>query len=417
MIEEVYFASNGLRLKNLLGMAVYPLTSLVSLLLATPSVLGGIFNLTGSLARHSKPVKRVLRGVLLAMLLMLVFGGLFIAADKAFASFVDDLPWPSLSIDGELVARVIFMGWVAVFLAGLFVHGVGRFSRNSFRVKAKSHPHETEFKIALSALNALFLIFLVVQFTHLFAGNDLVLERTGLSYAEYARQGFFQLIVVVVGVVLTVFGIERALSPNESRAISRTMELLSLGLIVQTVVVAISAVKRLNLYQSVFGQTFLRLYSELFVYLLVGLLLALTVKVVRGYTRSRFLQLTSGGLATYLVLLNMINPELYIARSNIRHSQNNDTEQFDIRQLASFSADAIDAKVEVLNNKELFDQSFQSEAYTEDEYGRGPLQKGICPHPVNGDSATDSFIEFNFSRWHEVDVFDELEICRINGLD
>jgi len=49
----------------------------------------------------------------------------------------------------------------------------------------------------LALVNLLFLGFILVQVRHLFGNADLVRLTPGLTYAEYARHGFFQLVVVV----------------------------------------------------------------------------------------------------------------------------------------------------------------------------------------------------------------------------
>ena len=51
----------------------------------------------------------------------------------------------------------------------------------------------TEWRIALVALDALFAAFVVLQLTTLFGGDEHVLRTAGLTYAEYAREGFAQL--------------------------------------------------------------------------------------------------------------------------------------------------------------------------------------------------------------------------------
>ena len=54
----------------------------------------------------------------------------------------------------------------------------------------------TEWLVGLGALNALFAAFVAVQLAVLFGRHDHVLETAGLTYAEYAHQGFGQLLLV-----------------------------------------------------------------------------------------------------------------------------------------------------------------------------------------------------------------------------
>jgi hypothetical protein len=50
-----------------------------------------------------------------------------------------------------------------------------------------------ELSIVLGLLDILFLAFVLVQFRYLFGGAELVRVSTSLTYAEYARRGFFEL--------------------------------------------------------------------------------------------------------------------------------------------------------------------------------------------------------------------------------
>ena len=58
--------------------------------------------------------------------------------------------------------------------------------------------------IALGLLNVLFAAFLAVQVQVLFGGDDHVLDTAGLTYAQYAREGFYQLLAVAFLVLAVV---------------------------------------------------------------------------------------------------------------------------------------------------------------------------------------------------------------------
>ena len=59
--------------------------------------------------------------------------------------------------------------------------------------------------------------------------KDRLLRSTGLSYAEYARQGFWQLLIVT-GLVLMVVAVAVRYAPAENRADRTTVRTL-LGLL------------------------------------------------------------------------------------------------------------------------------------------------------------------------------------------
>ncbi len=60
-----------------------------------------------------------------------------------------------------------------------------------------------EVTIILGLLDVLFLGFVAVQGSYLFGGDRLIASQADLSYADYARRGFFQL-VAVAGLSLPV---------------------------------------------------------------------------------------------------------------------------------------------------------------------------------------------------------------------
>src|SRR6185295_1110897 len=55
-----------------------------------------------------------------------------------------------------------------------------------------------EWVVPIAVLDALFLSFVTIQLTVLFGGHRHVLDTAGLTYAEYARNGFGQLVVVTL---------------------------------------------------------------------------------------------------------------------------------------------------------------------------------------------------------------------------
>ncbi len=128
------------------------------------------------------------------VVLALVFGGLFAAADPAFAHLVDNLV-PDFD-GGDIVARLVVAGIVVAFVleGGYLI----RFRpRLDDMAPAPMRPvPRWEWALPLGVLDALFIAFVAVQASVLFGGHTHVLETEGLTYAEYARQGFWQLLWV-----------------------------------------------------------------------------------------------------------------------------------------------------------------------------------------------------------------------------
>lgn len=125
----------------------------------------------------------------------------------------------------------------------------------------------------------LFTIFVVVQARYLFGGRSLVEAREQLSYATYARHGFFELVAVSALVLVVIVGANALVRSRLVRALSAILVALEL-------VVAVSALQRLRLYEQEYGLTELRVWTTGVVLWLMCVFVWLSVTTLRG--RGRF---------------------------------------------------------------------------------------------------------------------------------
>ncbi|WP_214111109.1 DUF4153 domain-containing protein [Acrocarpospora catenulata] len=210
------------------------------------------------------PVKAVLKrrrlmpvlvSVTITIGLIVVFGLLFSAADAVFSSFANDLltapDWADtlplriflFAIFGALVAATV--------LVALRPVAEPRVPYNRIPVA------RTLWVMPLTGLNLLFAAFVTVQITVLFGGNSRVLETAGLTYAEYARSGFFELVTVsffVLGVVAVGWALLEPRGELDRRILAGLLGLLCAF----TLVILASALHRLGLYTDAYGLTRLR---------------------------------------------------------------------------------------------------------------------------------------------------------------
>jgi hypothetical protein len=308
----------------------------------------GLFASLSPLARHVRSVpgvgtRSVWRAGALAGGLLIVFGGLFLSADPAFAALTERFLVPEVDV-GLLPARVL--------VAALCLAGAGALALSTeyaytepgsswAGIAAARRPYQlrpVEWLPALLLMNALFAAFVLLQLAVIFGGHTRVLETTGLTYAQYARGGFFQLVAVAV---LTLGLIAGAVRFAESEARTRLwLKGLLGGLCVLTLVILASALTRMNLYQEVYGFTHLRLLVEATILWLAAVFLA--VLAAGAFWRGEWLPRTVLALgAAALLILNMNNPDALIAKRNIDRFER--TGKIDLAYLARLSVDAVPA--------------------------------------------------------------------------
>lgn len=215
-----------------------------------------------------------------------------------------------------------------------------------------------EVSTVLGLMNLLFLCFVAVQVRYLFGGASLILNSPGMTYAEYARRGFFEL-VTVAALVLPLLLLAHWFLRRDNPAHERVFHLLAGAQIALLFVIMASAFARMRLYQSEYGMTELRLYTTAFMGWLAAVFAWFGVTVLRG-RREHF---ACGALVAAFVvtgLLHLLNPDAFIVRANAALAGTG--RGFDAGYAASLSADAVPALVGAIPRLSPHDRGVIAEA-------------------------------------------------------
>ncbi|MEV5408092.1 DUF4153 domain-containing protein [Thermopolyspora sp. NPDC052614] len=297
----------------------------------------------------SEPVKRLaprlrmgplLAGTALTVVLVAIFAVLFSSADAVFSSLVDDLfqtPVWAESLPIRILAFVVFAALVSASIL-VALRPVAEPVLPDMRLRAS----RTLWMMPLTALNLLFAAFVTVQITVLFGGNERVLSTANLSYAEYARSGFFELVTVSVFVLAIVAAASGGLALGRGRDRWWLAGLLGV-LCVLTLVILASALHRLNLYTDAYGLSRLRASviatSWWLAAVFVLVIVAGAVRLTRGRATwlPRALILLTG---LSLVAFAAWNPDLRVAETQHRIRG---VERLDYGYLRDLGAEAVPA--------------------------------------------------------------------------
>lgn len=294
---------------------------------AVPWVGRGLGQLAGT---RRGQLLSALRSVAITVVLLVVFGLLFASADTVFASYVPD-------VDVDLLPGQVVVGALVALAAAAAVQlSLAPPGWSTLRPRPASPARRGEWLLPVAALDALVLAFVLVQVGALLGGHRHVLETAGLSYAEYARQGFAQLVVVTV-LTLVVVALAARRAPRAT-ARDRLVSRVALGVLcVGTLGVVGSALRRMDLYMEAFGLTRLRLFVAVVEVALAVVLVLVLVAGVRW--RGAWLpRAVVQVLALSMVVLAALNPDATIARTNVAAAPGVD---LDIAYLQGLSADAV----------------------------------------------------------------------------
>ncbi|QDY06695.1 DUF4173 domain-containing protein [Micromonospora sp. HM134] len=282
-------------------------------------------------------VPRVAGSVVATAVVLLVFGLLLSSADAAFDQVLGAVV-PEVNVG--TVIRWLFLAAVGGSIAVAATYTLAAPpDLSTVDREGRRRLGMLEWAPAIAALTLLFVGFVAVQFTVLFGGQRHVLRTAGLSYAEYARSGFWQLTVVTLLTVAVLGGVSRW-ARRETRA-ERVLLRVLLGLLsALSVVIVVSALSRMYTYQKVYSFTGERIFVMAFELLLGAVFLMILAAGVRW--RGRWIPGVTVGLAVVMLLsLAVLNPEDYAARRNIaRYEQSG---KIDAWYLRALSADATPA--------------------------------------------------------------------------
>lgn len=306
-----------------------PLSWAAGAVRALPWLRHGLGEAVGSRRRQ---VLRVGRAVALAAVVVVTFGALFASADRVFASL---LPRFDLGhLPGQVVVAVL-VAVVAAADAQLAAHPPGW---STLRTGPGRPASLAEWAIPVVALDLVVAAFVTVQATALGGGHRHVLETAGLTYAQYARQGFAQL-VVATALTLVVVAVAARHAPR-STARERVAVRAGLGVLcVGTLGVVASALLRMDLYVEAFGLTRLRIWvalAEAVMGVVLVLVLVAGVRWRAGWLPTAVL----GVVGAAVLVLAAVDPDAQI----VRHNTSADLDvPLDVRYLQGLSADAVPA--------------------------------------------------------------------------
>ena len=283
----------------------------------------------------SQRLRAVSVGLLITVPIIVVFGALLMSADPVFdrlARFLFD--WDL----ERLLSHVFVIGFLSWLAAGYLRAVVVRDDEGRTPSLTLSLPGlgTIEIGVPLGALGLLFLAFVIVQARYLFGGEALIRTTVGLTYAEYARHGFFEL-VTVAGLVLPVLLGAQALLRRDDPLATRAFRLLATAILVLVGLIIASAAYRLKLYHDAYGMTQDRFYAAAVMVWIAAALAWFGVTTLRGHGRRFVFGAIMAGFVVVAVM-NVLNPDAMIARTNLARAEQG--EQLDAAYLRHLSADA-----------------------------------------------------------------------------
>ncbi|MDQ5823371.1 MAG: DUF4173 domain-containing protein [Chloroflexota bacterium] len=313
-----------------LGILGYPAVLFTSLARSMADPIPSVVKVASTANAHRERVRLLvpmLRGLLLALPVLIVFSLLLSSADIFFADYLRDLFNMRFAQDfPEMMQHLTVILTVAWLCAGAIYFTLSR-KRDAEDVK-ELYALPGDFKpfrrigfgesvTVLGLVAVLFGMFAWIQFAYLFSGHA---QRTMnyAAYREYVRQGFGELLFVSLLTMALILGLRWAARLVTDRQV-RTYNLLSSGLVALTMVMLVSAFWRMLVWENIefYINTPLRIFVRVFiVFLGLAFLWLMGTMWVKP---ERFAIGAFVGLLVFLMTINIMNPDAEVAAYNLAH--------------------------------------------------------------------------------------------------
>lgn len=346
--------------------------------------------------KHGKGLLSGLVGILIFLPVLAVVVNLLVDADAAFESLVGNLRFSFSSSMLEYVIQLVLGIPVACYLYGL-VYG-NRYDRHTKHVTLESvEKNAIAFRFApkltiysaLTALNGIYIIFFLSQAAYLFSafGNSI---PEAMTYAEYARRGFFEL-CTVAGINMGVIAIAHLITNRKGKEIEiqeipKILKIETVAVCLFTMMLIATAVSKMGMYISYYGLTQLRVYTTWF---MIILFIVFAIVALRQFKKFNGSKIAIISFVLFFMLLCYGNVDGLIAKYNIDRYHEGTLQTVDVAALSELSDAAIPYMYE------LYQQ-------TEDEELKSNLKSvilGVYDGGIMRDPYESTFRDFNLQEY------------------
>lgn len=215
-------------------------------------------------SKNEALIKKVVKSMIITIPIILVIIILLASADSIFGDIFIDILEKIINAFSKMkmstvVIKVILIILSFIYMLCVFDYIISKYKKDE-GVRDTSFQIKDDFtiKMILTALNIVYMVFCYIQIKSLF------LRNVDIDYAQYARRGFFQLMIVSFINLVTIIIAKKSEKPDQKNSYISIMSLIMIGF---TFIILISSAVRMYFYESAYGYTLLRLlvYCALFI--------------------------------------------------------------------------------------------------------------------------------------------------------
>jgi len=330
-------------------------------------------------------IARSFKGIIVAIPFLFIIIILLSSADQMFSKLLSDFFQNSFGswfkdFDSTVstLAKLFIGGCISVYsMVYLFslwnkesvLHTFLRKNGDRNINEAKKNWDVVVTAVFMGLLNLVFILFVIVQVKYMFGGEANVIgSGANFSYAEYARRGFTELLIVsaLVYAIVLVMNLKVYAANLFQKLVFRGNFTI---MVFCALVINYSSFSRLLLYESVYGFTNLRVMVDFAIVIITALYLCLLISSLLK-SPWKFINASTAiiGVLAYCAFVSVPTDSIVAKLNYNRYKENG---KIDISYLTTLSDEAIPVLVEIVRDETIDENvNFMLKADLEKRYER-----------------------------------------------
>ncbi len=343
-----------------------------------------------------KTLGKALIGLLCAIPVLIVVVPLLISSDDAFRGMMNNIFSNTLATIFKMVFGIVLSLFVITYGISLKSNRTTKLKENTF-----SGIDNIYILSFLSTVSVSYLLYLFSQLAYFFSAFKGFLPDIDVTYAQYARKGFFEMSIVAVINLCLVF-LSLLLAKKENGKVCRGIKILLTFISAFTLIIIATAISKMVLYIGTYGMTVLRLTTSSFMLFLAIVFISTLLRIY--IIKINIIKTALFTACCVILTLGIANVNAVCARYNYEAYKAEKLETIDIEALYDLGDEGIPYIIKLGASKDkdiaLKAQHYLAKAYLYDYFDNMELYDDFTIKDLKYNEKNKGFSHFSIPRYN-----------------
>ncbi len=343
---------------------------------------------------NKKRIGKVFVGLLCAVPVLVVVVPLLISSDDAFRGMMSNIFSNTFSFFVKTVFGVLICPFIISYGFSLKSRRVAKIKKGNF-----SGVENIYLISFLSAISVCYLLYLFSQLAYFFSAFKGFLPNGEITYAAYARKGFFEMCMIAVINLVIVFS-ALLLAKKKQDKVCHSIKAIATFISVFTLIIIATAISKMVLYITAYGMTVLRVTTSAFMLFLSIVFISVILRIyLKKINIIKTALITAGSI---ILLLGTVNVNSVCARYNYESYKTGRVNTIDIQQLYGLGYEGMPYIIKLTTTEDLDvaseAQGYLAQAYLYDYFDNMENAQSFTADDLKANEKNNGFEHFNIPK-------------------